>query len=292
MSGARITIDALWRCLCPSIDAATLTRAVSAPYRPRLPSNQDHCAAVAAAPLRSTGRLLHSTTTRRLGQSSTTPEGAKQTNTREPPGSAENLPHHDHESPLAPLPDLEQVIEHLPPSEREAFEDLVQLWTKPPAAASSSSPPRPPSSPIPEPATDHTSTTPLGRPPVSAGNVQQILKKSLPFKAPSGVTNEEILEALRYTRNLQKPRWKIFTTKLAEHLLANGVPPNTFLYETLLMAHASTDGSADKVRSLLEEMRQKKIPWSSTAYHSALRVRFSDEAFLGAWLTFEHVSRH
>ncbi|CAN8102854.1 unnamed protein product [Discula destructiva] len=35
MTGPRITVDGLWRCLCPSIDAVTLNRVLSVPYRPR-----------------------------------------------------------------------------------------------------------------------------------------------------------------------------------------------------------------------------------------------------------------
>lgn len=182
MSGARTTIDGLWRCLCPSIDAATFTRAVSTPYRPRRPSRADT--------KRRTCRLLHTTD-------------------------------------LAPP---------LPPTTK------TPSSSKPPTVAN------------------------------STDNVQKLLKITFPFEVPADVTTMDVTEALRFTRNLQRPRWKTITAKLVEHLLAKGVPPNTFIYETLLMAQSSLEGSANAVSSLLGEMRKKKIPWSSTAYHSALRA--------------------
>lgn len=85
-------------------------------------------------------------------------------------------------------------------------------------------------------------------------------------------TTEEIYEALRKLRTLGKPKYRRTTSALVKHLLANRTVPDTFLYETLLMAHAATDGSADAVKELLREMRDKKLPWSSTAYHAALQV--------------------
>lgn len=64
MSGARITVDGLWRCLCPSIDAVALATAISIPYRPRRVS-RPHAAAVTttcAGPRTATRRRqLHTT---------------------------------------------------------------------------------------------------------------------------------------------------------------------------------------------------------------------------------------
>lgn len=55
MSGTRITIDGLWNCLCPSVDAPTLVKAISGPIRLRpriyrpclrpLPLPLSHCQA-------------------------------------------------------------------------------------------------------------------------------------------------------------------------------------------------------------------------------------------------------
>lgn len=62
MSGTRISIDGLWNCLCPSVDAATLARAVCGPillrpriYRPKLPTPTSR---------RCQARLFHDTTQR------------------------------------------------------------------------------------------------------------------------------------------------------------------------------------------------------------------------------------
>ena len=88
-------------------------------------------------------------------------------------------------------------------------------------------------------------------------------------------TTEQIYETLRYLRTLGRPKHRRTTATLVKHLLASGTAPDTFIYETLLMAHAATDGSADAVKELLREMRHKKLPWSSTAYHAALQVRAS-----------------
>ncbi|KAF3767582.1 hypothetical protein M406DRAFT_217485, partial [Cryphonectria parasitica EP155] len=81
-----------------------------------------------------------------------------------------------------------------------------------------------------------------------------------------------IYEALRATRQLPRPGMRRVTAALVKHVLADGALPNTFLYETILIQHALTDGSADVVRKLLKEMREKQVPWSSTAYHSAIRA--------------------
>lgn len=85
-------------------------------------------------------------------------------------------------------------------------------------------------------------------------------------------TTEDIYEALRIVRDRRRTKDKRTTAALVKHLLATGTAPNTFIYETVLMAHADPDGSADTVKTLLWEMRDNMLPWSSTAYHAALRV--------------------
>lgn len=85
------------------------------------------------------------------------------------------------------------------------------------------------------------------------------------------MTTENVKDALRYARMIGQPKFRRLTAHLVKHLLGhNG--PDTFVYETLLMAHTLPEGSADTVRSLLDEMRARQIPWSQTAYHAALRV--------------------
>lgn len=188
----------------------------------------------------------------------------------------------DRESQPPPPPDINHGIEGLPSSaERDPFHELANAWDGNLAAT----PPPLPSSPIPPNAagsgTANLASTPPPPPPSSSSaktitvdpyNVQQILNIKEGVEIPSDVTNDEVLEALRYTRDLQRPKWRTLTTRLVRHLLAKGVPPTTFIYETLLMAHSQTEGSAEVVRNLLSEMREKRVPWSSTIYHSALRV--------------------
>lgn len=76
MSGARITVDGLWRCLCPSIDSAALATAISVPYRPRrvgrLRAATTTCAGPRAAPAK---RHVH-TTPRRLQKDGSAAEKA------------------------------------------------------------------------------------------------------------------------------------------------------------------------------------------------------------------------
>lgn len=215
MSGARITIDGLWRCLCPSIDAVTFTRAVSTPhpYRPRLSPHRNR----RTRPLHTTPRRLQD----RLVQ-----------------------------------PNEKATKDPLPSAEWETWEDLAHSSQKEKPAA--------------------TAPPPSSAKTVDPENVRRILKVKDAHDVPADVTNEEILEALRFTRDLQRPNWRTLTTILVRHLLAKGVPPNTFIYETLLLAHAHPEGSAKVVDSLLSEMRENKIPWSSTTYHNALRVCLLD----------------
>lgn len=68
MSGARITVDGLWRCLCPSIDAVALTTAISVPYRSRRvgrPSASAAAATTTCAGPRTAPRRRHLHTTSR-----------------------------------------------------------------------------------------------------------------------------------------------------------------------------------------------------------------------------------
>lgn len=84
---------------------------------------------------------------------------------------------------------------------------------------------------------------------------------------------EDLYEVIRKVRDLGKLKSKKMAYDLVKYLvLVRGEKPNTFLYETLLMANSATEGSADVVRALLKEMRNANIQWSSTAYHSALRA--------------------
>lgn len=249
MPGARITIDGLWHCLCPSVDAATLTRAVSRPYhRPRLSRRR--------RPPLGAHRLLH-----------TTNSSAREVPLRpeSPPGDdkADNSIGHE-EPPLDAPPPPPRTTE--PTATATATATTTTPW---PLA-------RPKA--LPQNNNNNANNNKKEAPPAAQlaepQNVERILKKPWPFEVPAGVTAPDVVEALRFTRDQPKPKWRAVTARLVEHLLADQrVPPSTFLYETLLMAQSAREGSAETVRGLLQEMRTKKIPWSSTAYHSALRVR-------------------
>lgn len=258
MSGARITVDGLWRCLCPSIDAAAFTRAISSPYRPQLSSRHPSRPRTGAGP-RVTDKLLH-TTARRLQ------DDGKQ--------------HGD--DPFAVIYDAEtQKKSSSSSSKQDKIEDGANFQQNPVATSAL---------PVTSVGSQDGPTAPntlhngreVARRPVRVKmptqdplpiNVERIFGMEEPYtKVPPGITTENVMEAIQYIRDKGRPKWRAITATLVKHLLANGVAPNTFIYETMLMAHALPSGSADAVRSLLREMQLKKIPWSSTAYHSALRV--------------------
>lgn len=273
MPGARITIDGLWHCLCPSVDAATLTRAVSRPYhRPRLSRRRRPLGA---------DRLLHTTTPRGDDDSDRGSHLASTGTTKEVPLLPESPPGDDkatnnnighEEPPLAapPPPGLDA-----PPPPPQTTEPTATAA----ATATATTTPWPLARPkaLPQSNNNNNNNKNKKAPPAQLAepqNVERILKKPWPFEVPAGVTAPDVVEALRFTRDQPKPKWRAVTARLVEHLLADQrVPPSTFLYETLLMAQSAREGSAETVRGLLQEMRTKKIPWSSTAYHSALRVR-------------------
>lgn len=277
MPGARITIDGLWHCLCPSVDAATLTRAVSRPYhRPRLSRQRRPLGA---------HRLLHTTTPRGDDDSdrgSHLASTSSSSSAREVPLRPESPPGDDkatdnnighEEPPLAapPPPGLDAPRPPPPPRTTEPTTTATATATAPWPLA------RPKSLPQKNNNANNANKTKKAPPAAQLAepqNVERILKKPWPFEVPAGVTAPDVVEALRFTRDQPKPKWRAVTARLVEHLLADQrVPPSTFLYETLLMAQSAREGSAETVRGLLQEMRTKKIPWSSTAYHSALRVR-------------------
>lgn len=259
MSGARITIDGLWRCLCPSIDATVTRRITTARSRPRARASASVALQNVSGPrcLHATGRrrknsakpkhdpfasLASAVSEKKVLKGQVAPDWLEQEEPKERPvESATTSPEDEarsHTEILSPVP-LKPKLEDKPATQFEA--PVV-----PNNALESQAGPK--------------------------DMVQQLVwGKRLDEDIPRATT-EEIYEALRKLRTLGKPKHRRTTSALVKHLLANGTAPDTFLYETLLMAHAATDGSADAVKELLREMRDKKLPWSSTAYHAALQV--------------------
>lgn len=324
MPSARTTVDGLWRCLCPSIDAALLARAISAPRRPRLADNRRHGHAKRACdspPRATTIRPLH-TTQRRLQD----PDGDPFAALADAEAARRDTKAEEDRGRAAKQGNWKVNLEVKPKQDGHAEEGAQQVHV--PVNASSvvvseeqinvtDGPQDEPTEPVPirklpeepkeikdiqdDPATngvsDEAAQAAQTASPSPEGLVRSVLIDSpkrtrrykLPFYVrrdivegildskppdytfPDGTTNTDVLDALRYARMLGQPKWRRLVAHLVKHLLKhNG--PDAFIYETLLMAHTLPEGSADKVRMLLEEMRTKQIPWSQTAYHAALRV--------------------
>lgn len=259
MSGARITVDGLWRCLCPSIDA-TVTRRITSVYdRPRARAPASVTLQNVPGP-----RCLHATGRRHKN-------GAK--------------PNEDPFASLANAVNEKKVLKGQIAPDWLEHEELKQQ------SVGNATP-----SPIDEAEShsDNSSQAPvepvLGDEPVAQFEIPTVSNNALESQEdPKDMvqrliwgerldedipraTTEETYETLRKLRNSGRPKHRRTTSALVQHLLATGTAPDTFLYETLLTAHAATDGSADAVKELLREMRNKKLPWSSTAYHAALQV--------------------
>ncbi|KAK7721172.1 hypothetical protein SLS64_001467 [Diaporthe eres] len=260
MSGARITIDGLWRCLCPSIDATVTRRITSARSRP-----QARAPASAALQNVSRPRCLHTTGRRRE-------KGAKPE--QDPFASLASAVHEKKVSKRQVAPDW---LEQEEPKEQSLERSTTSTVTDESKSHIDNSS-RAPVEPILEDEPAERFDTPV----VSSNSLESqdgpndmvkrlIWGKRLHEDMPRATT-EDIYEALRKLRTKERPRDRRTTSALVKHLLATGTAPDTFLYETLLMAHAATDGSADAVKELLREMRHKKLPWSSTAYHAALQA--------------------
>lgn len=260
MSGARITIDGLWRCLCPSIDATVTRRITSAHSRPQ-------ARAPASAALQNvTGpRCLHTTGLRRE-------KGAK--------------PDQDPFASLAGAVDEKKALkrqvapdwlEQEEPKEQSLERSTTSSLTDESKSHTDNSSQAPVEPELGDKPAEHFDTPAVSNKALeSQESPKDMVKwliwgKRLDEDIPRATT-EEIYEALRKLRNREKPKYRRTTSTLVKHLLATGTAPDTFLYETLLMAHAATDGSADAIKELLREMRHNRLPWSSTAYHAALQV--------------------
>lgn len=305
MSGARITIDGLWRCLCPSIDVVTLSSTTSLPYRPRLASRCHATTSTCTGP-RVTTRALH--TTRRQLQ-----DGADKdvfsvltdAEAQEKRGGAARWKTNSWETSPSKLGNAESGSGRQQESPPEASDGSGNHLVATDYAVgtieqdrstkadesrraegleSSSSAQVPAQEPEEEP-TVSTSMSPdlatpwkgepLDIPKRARGTVVELIMGMNPpyTELPAGVTYQKVMEAIRYIRQRGHPKWRRLTAFLVKYLLKSNNPPLTFIYETLLIGHALTEGSADVARSLLEEMRMMKIPWSQTAYHAAIRVR-------------------
>lgn len=335
MPGARITIDGLWRCLCPSFDAVTLTRAIGVPNRPRLTSANRSTRTPPCAARRP--RLLHATRRCRLQQdgdeSATTTTGISAFIDAEKKDQPDNTSQAADQGGDGDATEESTTVEPEPgdphenaPEPLDVFEgpapeaDYIEagIWTKDGVNAAEVTSP-----------SDHAAaaTAAVGEQPASlqeeaisstpnslkealrteandtktpiskdkrkedegevayqralprmpkrlvSTTVQQILRMNAPFTDfPPNTTEQDVYDAIRCIMFFGDYRWRWLTTVLVKRLLDSGTEPNNFIYSAVLASHALTEGSADTVHDLLNEMRTYKIPWSSTSYHCALRV--------------------
>lgn len=262
MSSARMTIDGLLRCLCPSVDAATLTRAISASYRSQSVANGAGRRPICARPRPATAR--HLSTTACL------------------PYLRQDEAQSD-EDAFGVLSDVvvgrqDEARQTGPSETKQRDGNTSSIGTGGAAGprdsayatvagrpAGATQPGRGPVSTIPEPGSRERRAS-------SPATVARLVRAQQLEAVLPAATVEDIYDALRILRGREKSRDRNTTAALVRHLLATGTAPNTLLYETLLTAHAAPDGSADTVKGLLREMQTKRLPWSSTAYHAVLRV--------------------
>lgn len=101
-----------------------------------------------------------------------------------------------------------------------------------------------------------------------------MVKRILNLRAiPPEATKDDLDAVLWRVRMEPHRKYRLLTAACLKHLTCKlGVQPRPFHYDTLFRAHALPEGSVDVVVGLLKEMRERKIAWSATAYHSVLRV--------------------
>lgn len=101
----------------------------------------------------------------------------------------------------------------------------------------------------------------------------RLLKMKPPFKdVPPEAEKGDILNALVQARMRGPRKFRRITATLLKHLISMDPKPKALYYDILFRAHCVPEGSADVIADLLQEMRREKVHWSSSAYHSVLRV--------------------
>lgn len=269
MAGARITVDGLWRCLCPSINAAIPTRTVSAPCRPRRgPARKTPCAS-----LLPTNRAIHSTHPR--PQSVAEADKDSFQSRSQTLGAPDDFVKEDD----IPEPSVDNLENAEGDGQHDASLAAVESTSEPGLSAGRREPEdAPPSSNVEGPRRllpSQAWRTDLLSPKQSGTIIERILETRPPYNFPPEMTTENVVDAIRVTRSTGKPKWRRMTAALVKHLLDNDIIPNTFMYETLFNAHSLPEGSADVVETLLDEMRTNRVPWSQYSYHAAIRVRLT-----------------
>ncbi|KAL2129528.1 hypothetical protein VTI74DRAFT_7634 [Chaetomium olivicolor] len=291
MSAKRVTVDAVLRALCPSLDVRLLSQAINSPLpsdsRARLGRGrgskgcpQSHCARQARALHASSSRMnqfsgQHDCAAPRVEHSPNTPSPPAKTdrgrswNYWKPPGSQaggwenpdgvpEAVPLRETSSQPVKTDTMGPWDKWKPKYPRHRYE------TKPdhvPKAVPLRKRPSPPARPY----RPDISSTPI----VAAHLVKP--RADFPYDTNAAETRV-IYEALRLLRGNREDSVKI--RKLVKYLVEErGERPNIFLYEALVVANWDpATGSAGELSAILEEMRSLGIKPSASFYHAALRL--------------------
>ncbi|KAK0102828.1 hypothetical protein ONS95_000974 [Cadophora gregata] len=98
------------------------------------------------------------------------------------------------------------------------------------------------------------------------------LNSKIPYETLDSMSIPQIHDLLRKTRTERKSYFKV--VELVSYLISErGEKPALIHYDSLIRANASAmQGSADAVRTLLEEMKEFQIGADSGLYHGALQV--------------------
>ncbi|KAL2159960.1 hypothetical protein VTH06DRAFT_2093 [Thermothelomyces fergusii] len=263
MSARHITVDALSRALCPSIDGLLLSDATALPLRlarrGRVAQEQ-HLETAPAARLRS-GQV-------RTAHTDGSPAGQRRWRERDlqwPAWLPKRVPAEKKPQATPALP--------LSPG-RAAVEEATPLrMTKPlsqePAAASKAGRGAEQQDRLGE------TATLASRPLAEAGTTSADALCQSPLDLPpqtAGTPTPVIYEVLRRLRGLEGQSNKI--RRLVRYLVEErGERPNAFLYEALVTANWDTaTGSANELAEIYKEMRTAGIQPSPGWYHSALRL--------------------
>ncbi|KAL2200520.1 hypothetical protein P885DRAFT_66196 [Corynascus similis CBS 632.67] len=275
MSAKRITVDALSRTLCPSIDGTlrftTITLPLRAIRRTRVTQTRHE---PAPTPARYDGQVRASHTnassTGQRARRERYPQWAAAPKARPPKRMTEKkappapqlppFPSWAAAGEVAPLratkalsqePSASTSKTNLDGAAQHGPEDTANLRPPPP-------PPPPPPSPPPE-----TSLT----------SADTLCHSELDFPPETAdAPTPAIYEALRVLRSREGQSNKI--RRLVKYLVEErGERPNVFLYEALVTANWDTaTGSANELAEIYKEMRAAGIEPSPGWYHSALRL--------------------
>ncbi|KAK3943865.1 hypothetical protein QBC46DRAFT_376470 [Diplogelasinospora grovesii] len=277
MAPTRFIFDGLWRCLCPSIDAAALVRAVNKPYpfSPTARRSRNRPRNTCPASTRGAHWQTESARPRDDAEKAITfedlfsaPTDAKQ-NPKQPkssisfhlgkkPGNAEQ-----------PVTFKDLFPESLDPKKDAARSKQSSSSQNTDTAKSENQVKQ--SSVKPESSRTASSSATFAKDAAQTATVSDLIQTKGSFPALKNAPTPVIYECLRELarRQGQSKKIRAFVQYLIEQ---RGERPNIFLYEALVTANWDQTGSADELDAILEQMRKAGIEPSPNIYHSALRL--------------------